>query len=222
MASSFLQASSAKALANDNLNGRRDLTRIDDLRGLRMLLIEEEMADTARDVADSSARPKLAFSLIMDTAYALVASSKLSCRGCAKTNDNAPSQCCRCCKVALLMPGETKASRKRRKQSKTESRVVGAAGKMDFPMSCRPEHKEPSTKNQSHWDEKMLNQIHIKYVSTLSDLNKYLAYVPSLPESMQPLDGIFVIGLGDLLPRGNRAVEFTGLTNTCKLWSLAY
>ena len=181
-----------------------------------MLLIEEDMADISQDVANSPMCPKLAFSLVMDSAYALVASSKLSCRGCTKSNDDLQSQCCRCCKVALLIPGETNTSRKRRIPSNNASRVVGDAGKMDFPMSCRPENNSSFINNQSHWDENILNQIHIKYITSISDLNKYLAYAPSLPGPLQPLDGIFLMGLGDLLSKGNGLVEFTGMTNACE------
>jgi hypothetical protein len=174
--------------------------------------------------------PKLAFSLVMDAASAVVASSNLICRGCHRSSvvestedvgkdignanqTSAELSSCRCCKVALLIPGETKKSRKRRKKNNHESfasQVVGNAGKMPFPMTCKQETNSSRTSSllftsayngDSEWDENILNQIHIKYIKSLSDLIRYLAYAPSLPVHLQPLEGIFVIGLGDLLSR---------------------
>jgi hypothetical protein len=210
MRSSFLHVSSEKALVNSSPNLRKDAgQKTGTTSGLRMLLIEEEPGHSTHE--DSALHPKLAFSLAMDAALAAVASSKMSCRGC--TSDKGSS--CRCCKVALLIPGETKKSRKRRMKSNStnyNSTMIGTAGKIDFPLKC---HQENKSNNHDKMDDKLLNHIHIKYVNSLSDLIKYLVYVPSLPNWLQPINGLFVLGLNDLLSRDS-ASSLTELTHACK------
>lgn len=218
--SSFLHASLAKALSNVSNSCKSYDPKIESLSGMRLLLVEEDSAPNPHDVTGSP-MPMLAFSLVMDTVLAIASSSKLACRGCGNANDESAPKSCNCCKLALLIPGETKKSRKRRMQpnniisDQKSSQVVGTAGKMEFPMNCIPENKSLFS-NEKHWDETLLNQIHIKYVSSFSDMIKYLAYAPSLPDHLQPLDGIFVLGLGDFLSRDNNASGLTEMTHVCE------
>jgi hypothetical protein len=217
MKSSFLHVSSEKALFDSSsLNVRKNNgPRTNTNFGMRMLLIEEEPGHSTHE--DSTLHQKLAFSLVMDAALALVASSMLSCRGC--TTPDGMSSSCRCCKVALLIPGETKKSRKRRMKSNSnnyKSTMIGAAGKVDFPLKCHQENKSSIMNNHNQMDENLLNQIHIKYINSLSDLIKYLAYANSLPNRLQPLDGVFVLGLSDLLSRDKSASSLTELTHACE------
>ncbi|KAL7485799.1 hypothetical protein ACHAW6_011393 [Cyclotella cf. meneghiniana] len=241
--SSFLHAASAKAQ-------QANASFLNDLSVLRMLLIEEDPGHFPHNDTGSLVNPKLAFSLVMDAARAVVASSNLICRGCHRSSDvvskndvgkgfddtnqatEGPGGC-RCCKVALLIPGETKKSRKRRKKSNNHessvSRVVGTPGKMQFPINCKPENNSSlatsllftSTYNgdSTEWDEKILNQIHIKYVNAPADLIRYLAYAPSLPAHLQPLEGIFVIGLGDLMSRENQTSGIMEMTHALSILS---
>ncbi|KAL3802824.1 hypothetical protein HJC23_007601 [Cyclotella cryptica] len=239
--SSFLRAASAK-------DPQPNATLIDDPSGLRMLLIEENQVhcpdnSLGQSLVDS---PMLAFSLVMDAARSVAATSSLSCRGCSRPPDveskdyvskdisNAnqklvrPSNC-RCCKVALLIPGETKQSRKRRRRSKNDecfaSQVVGPVGKMEYPLNCKPENNATSLFSSTfnggaaQWEDSILNQIHIKYVNSLADLIGYLAYAPSLPTRLQPLGGIFVIGLGDLLSRENQTSGIMEMTHALSVLS---
>ena len=218
--SSFLHASSAKAVTSSTRDREiNNGTKVGNPSCLRLLLVEEEPGHSTHE--ESPLHPKLAFSLIMESALAVVASSKLTCRGCTKSNDS-NIRSCKCCKVALLIPGETKKSRKRKanrdSNANYNSSVIGTAGKLDFPLMCHPETNSSFTMNNQRtvWDENLLNQIHIKYVNSLSDLIKYLAYAPSLPDHLQPLDGIFVLGLGDLLSRDSSAPGLTEMTHACK------
>jgi hypothetical protein len=226
MVSSLLHTACAKAQQSNT-------TSSISLEGLRLLLVEEESSFAHDDTGLLSNSPQLAFSLAMDAALSVVASSNLDCRGCTKQNksvDNSErgtgaQMSCRCCKIALLIPGETKQSRKRRTQSNnndkySSSRVVGVAGKLEFPMHCKQESNLSQTlpfvdnnADSQQWDQNVLNQIHIKYVNSLSDLIRYLAYAPSLPEHLQPLDGVFVMGLGELLSREINTAGSTEMTH---------
>lgn len=211
--SSFLHKSAAKAVASSTHVFRNSNdTKINSISGLRMLLIEEEPGHSTPE--DAPFHPKLAFSLAMNAALAVVASSTLACRGCTKSIGDTS---CKCCKVALLIPGETRKRKAKHDGTSYKSSRVGTAGKMDFPLNCHPDNISSFNVNneQNAWDENLLDQIHIKYVTCLSDLIKYLAYAPSLPHHLQPLDGIFVLGLGGLLLRDSGASAMTELTHAC-------
>ncbi|ACI64746.1 predicted protein [Thalassiosira pseudonana CCMP1335] len=193
------------------------------LSGLRMLLIEE-----VQTITEAATNSKLAFSLVMDAAYSVASSSfSMACRGCTTssgsgehhhTNETAPmasSSSCTCCRVAILIPGQVKHSKKRKAGNgndinNTASKVVGSASKIDFPMHCYQERTNnfsttnncnTHNHNNKEWDQSILNHIQIKYVNSLKDVIKYLAYASSLPHYLQPLEGIFLLGLGDLLSR---------------------
>jgi len=80
-------------------------------------------------------------------------------------------------------------------------------GRREFPIPCmRMGDVSPSTTTYTH----LLHNIQIKYVNSMPDAIRYLAYAPSLPDCMQPLDGIFILGLGDLVSRG-QSIELTHL-----------
>jgi len=61
------------------------------------------------------------------------------------------------------------------------------------------------------WDPTLLGQIQIKYVTSLAEVIQYLAYATSLPDHLRPLDGIVLLGVGDLLPKQNINMELTHL-----------
>jgi hypothetical protein len=188
-----------------------------------MLLIEE-----VQTITEAATNSKLAFSLVMDAAYSVASSSfSMACRGCTTssgsgehhhTNETAPmasSSSCTCCRVAILIPGQVKHSKKRKAGNgndinNTASKVVGSASKIDFPVHCYQERTNnfsttnncnTHNHNNKDWDQSILNHIQIKYVNSLTDVIKYLAYASSLPHCLQPLEGIFLLGLGDLLSR---------------------
>ena len=206
MTSSFLHASSAKALASNSHLNQNNLTTGDKFFPLRMLLIEEDA--THHSHAASTLQPNLAYSLVMDAAKAIVSSSTLSCRGCTKTNTDNDTTSCSCCKVALLIPGVTKKSRKRPSQSNNTQQKLTSWRKIGYPINCQNEN------HQMKMNDQLLNQIYIKYIDSLSDLVKYLMYAPSLPRHLQPLDGICVLGLSDLLSRENATLGLTELIHT--------
>lgn len=206
---------------------------------LRLLLVEEEnntadSADITNDcstvgIGISSLAP-LALSLIMDAAYSLVSGSLIPCRGCCEdadiieTNDddddangNFPTrrreqQACHCCKVAILVPGEVvqPKKKKRRRNNNNNGSTTKCPG-IAFPMSCLRHHTTTMKDGKKWEDPTLLRHIQIKYVNSMTDVKRYLAYAPSLPETMQPLDGIFLLGLGELMSRqdNSHGMEFT-------------
>lgn len=151
----------------------------------------------------------LSHSLAMDAAYTLVSNSSTPCRGCNNSDDNANSGvgACQCCQVAILMFGtEPKQSKKQRQANDEYSRI-------EFPMICT---SKEGKQQQAALIPNLLQHIQIKYVTSISEVVKYLAYAPSLPTHLQPLDGIFVLGMGNLLSSGqNSSMEFTHLCKLC-------
>lgn len=239
MTTSFLHAASAKAVA-EKLRGNQANFFADgrgsnenSLLSLRMLLVEEEYL--TNNTGEGSGG--LARSLVMDAAYSLVSGgSAIPCRGCceddvggSETNDNegrrhTPMEtspvACQCCKVALLVPGvpgEPKKSKKKRRRNDGGSKFHGDSGKVEFPIWCVQDGMKGD--GERGWDSTLLGQIQIKYVNSLEDVVRYLAYCPSLPEHLQPLDGVLLFGMGELLSRQNNIMELTHLRK-CELSAL--
>eukprot|EP00571_Detonula_confervacea_P013690 CAMPEP_0172306700 /NCGR_PEP_ID=MMETSP1058-20130122/7714_1 /TAXON_ID=83371 /ORGANISM="Detonula confervacea, Strain CCMP 353" /LENGTH=370 /DNA_ID=CAMNT_0013018669 /DNA_START=56 /DNA_END=1165 /DNA_ORIENTATION=+ len=222
MTASFLHAASAKIIAeklrDNKANFPADGPESDEksrdalplTASLRLLLVEEENGSNSSGIMTRT--------LAMDAAYSLVSGSSTPCRGCSKdvggveTNDNncppghtateAPPMACRCCKVALLIPGEPKRTKKKRRLSGDGSKFLGGTGKVDFPMTCIRD----GMGDGERWEPSLLGHIQIKYVNSLADVVRYLAYALSLPEHLQPLDGICLLGVGELLSRQNNNI----------------
>lgn len=154
----------------------------DDNNDLQLLLVEDD-------------NKTLAYSLAMDAAYSLVSSSSsLSCRGCGFSEKNA----CRCCQVAMLVTRSQNTNHDQGGQSPHRKRNNNE-GDIPFPLWC---HQEGTNNDVAGFDRdqsEVLNHIHIKYVNTIQDVIRYLAYAPSLPKHMMPSSGIFIMGLGDLI-----------------------
>ena len=197
----------------------------------RMLLVEDEGGDLAR-------------SLAMDAARSLASSSSSSssfldadpCRGCRPSGAGddvdaaGAASGCRCCRVALLVaggrPGKTrKGSSKRRRPSYGNGSAVTPPGNhagrgAEFPMPCVAARRDGMDDDDlggmdGGWDPVALGRISVKYVKTLSDVVKYLAYATSLPDHARPSRGIFLLGAGDCLPRQNVGMELVHLRTFC-------
>ncbi|KAL9182802.1 hypothetical protein ACHAXT_004081 [Thalassiosira profunda] len=176
---SFLHAASARALADGGNSS--------ELAGpLRLLLVEEGGGNAAR-------------SLAMDAACSLAAHSSIPCRGCG-----ADDAACRCCRVAILVPGEPKGGRRKRRRKNAQHSQFLGDGEGD---------EVNGIDGQQQWDPSVLGHVQIKYVSSLKEVLAYLAYAPSLPDHRQPLEGIFILGAGELLSREatRTSMEFTHL-----------
>lgn len=225
---SFLQNASAKIIANRLLNkqvdspthGRCEVHSLAET--LRLLLVEEECE------ASNDGKENLTRSLAMDFAYSVVSSSSLLCRGCYKysadsahdkddllmgnvTSDMQSRGDCKCCKVALLIPGKSIKTKKKRQRRESKPNCHRSSRNTKFPMFFIT--KEGN--GDERWDPTLLGQIQIKYVTTLAEVIKFLAYATSLPDHLQPLDGIFLLGVGQILPRQNINMELTHLRKLC-------
>ena len=208
---SFLHAASAKINANKRWAGAEHQHHQKSCgEALRLLLVEEEN--------NVFAGMSLARSLIMDAAQSSVSNSLVPCRGCCEGEENDSEKersVCRCCRVALLIPGAVeKSKRKKRRKNgnfSNGSNLLGDAGKAPFPMPCR--RVRDGICDGESLDAAVLpglDGIHIKYVHSLSDVIQYLAYAPSLPAKFQPLNGIYLMGLGELMGKQhNNSMEFT-------------
>ena len=201
MAASFLHTASARIA--DTVN----TTNYDS--SLQLVLVDND--DESNNNNDNMGR--LSHSLAMDAAYSLVSNSSTPCRGCNKSDNNTNNEggACKCCKVAILMFGtEPKQSKKQRCANGTNE-----YSRIEFPMLCTSKER----KNTQQHLPNLLQHIQIKYVTSITEVLKYLAYAPSLSNHLQPLDGIFVLGMGNLLTSGNSSMEFTHL---CKLCAMLY
>ena len=147
---------------------------------LQLLLVEDD-------------NKTLAYSLAMDAAYSLVSSSSsFSCRGCGFSEKNA----CRCCKVAMLVTRSQNTSDQGRQSPRKSN---NNEGDIPFPLWCHQEGTNNDVAGYDRDQSEVLNHIHIKYVNTVEDVIRYLAYAPSLPKHMMPSSGIFIMGLGELI-----------------------
>ena len=187
MAASFLHTASARIANTTNYDSP-----------LRFVLVNDV------ELHNNNGMGRLSHSLALDAAYTLVSNSAAPCRGCNKCDINGGA--CQCCQVAILMFGtEPKQSKKQRQDMNDYKRI-------DFPMICT---SKEGNHQQAALIPNLLQHIQIKYVTSINEVVKYLAYAPSLPNHLQPIDGIFVLGMGNLLSSGqNSSME---LTNLCKL-----
>lgn len=229
MATSFLHAAAAKIKADKIGSGSRRGNNCQS-DALKLLLVEDDN-DYGTTTNTASL---LAHSLLMDTAYSIVSKSSTPCRGCSSSNissssdynnnnnennkghnTSSVSMTCKCCKVAMLIVGEVPKNAAATTTTKKKRRSGGygnnIGGRREFPIPCmRMGDVSPSPTTYTH----LLHNIQIKYITSLPDAIRYLAYAPSLPDCMQPLDGIFILGLGDLVSRGRgQSIE---LTHLCK------
>ncbi|KAL7535789.1 hypothetical protein ACHAXR_006728 [Thalassiosira sp. AJA248-18] len=169
---------------------------------LRLLLVEE-----GNETNDCRVIGSLARSLAMDAAYSLAMGSSVPCRGCVRiekgcTAAEALPMACRCCRIVMIIPGEPKKTKKKRRRNSYGSNFLCDTEKAAFPLSCIRDGR----KDSDNWDPNLLGHIQIKYVTSPGDVIRYLTYAPSLPEHLQPLDGIFLLGMGELLSQENKIV----------------
>ena len=187
----------------------------------RLLLVEEDDYDGAGDGGGGI----LSRSLVMDAAISLASSSSGTdyCRGCRRSSSDAntvggglASSSCRCCAVALLIAGgrpTTKTRKRRRKEgggSTGRQSPASIPGRIEFPMPCVVARRDGIRDDDycegdgGGRDDDMstaLERIGVRYVDSLSDVVGYLAYVTSLPDHLRPSRGIFILGIGEILPR---------------------
>ena len=217
---SFLQDACARFIADKLRRKQSDSATNEHILALRLMLVEEECDSTNSTFEGND---NLARSLAMDFAYSLVSSSTFGCRGCYKRSNNttddlsAAAGCvpteipskrvCKCCKVALLIPGDLRPTKKKRRRNESKSNHHNLSRNGNFPMWFLRDGVEGGT----NWDPTLLGQIQIKYVTSLADVIGFLAYATSLPDHLQPLDGIFLLGVGEILPRQNVNMELTHL-----------
>lgn len=193
--------------------------------------------------------PNMALSLAMDAACAAVSSSSIPCRGCSSENQTGHNNTtaalksdsgneesrssCRCCKVSFLIPsldfqhGNNNSTKSRRKRKRRRAPAI-----LPFPMNCL--HladgragavfgNASGNGNQRNWDVHLLNNIHIQYVQSIEEVIRYLMYAPSLPQKLQPLDGIILLGIGKLCSNGRgedpreRDIPKMEISHVCKL-----
>jgi len=192
-ATSFLHTASARIV---------DSTTIDS--PLRLVLVDNDVDGSS----NNNGIGHISHSLALDAVYTLVSNSSTPCRGC-NDSDNEKNdingRACKCCKVAILMFGMPP------KQSKKQRQANGMNeySRIEFPMICTTKE---GNQQQAALIPNLLQHIQIKYVTSITEVLKYLAYSPSLPNHLQPLDGIFVLGMGSLLSSGqNSSMEFTHL-----------
>ena len=186
---SFLQAASAKISAMP--------------APLQLLLVEDEK--------------QISYSLAMDAAYSLASSSpsSIQCRGCGFSEHNS----CRCCKVAMLVTRWNDQNNQGQQQQQQNNRKNNNKNETDmpFPLWCYQEGTNSNNDNSKERDQLALNQIQIKYVNSIEDVMRYLIYAPSLPQHLVPLEGIFLLGLGDLISRESSGIM--ELTNVLSILS---
>mmetsp|Transcript_19328 Transcript_19328/g.30235 ORF Transcript_19328/g.30235 Transcript_19328/m.30235 type:complete len:288 (-) Transcript_19328:1103-1966(-) len=185
---SFLQAASAKLSASPTQSP-----------SLQLLLAEDESKT-------------LSYSLAMDAAYSLVSSSpSMKCRGCGFSEQN----CCRCCKVAMLVTqwkDTTATNQQNLGQEQNNRKKDKNVTDMPFPLRCYQEGMDSNNDKSRERDQSALDQIQIRYVNSIEDVLRYLIYAPSLPQHLIPMEGIFLLGLGDLISRESaRIMELTNI-----------
>jgi len=197
MSASFLHTASARIV--DTVN---NTTNCDS--PLRLVLVDNDI-----ELHNNNGIGHLSHSLAMDAAYSLVSNSSTPCRGCNNSDVNNEGGACKCCKVAILMFGtEPKQSKKQRCAN-----GMNEYSRIEFPMICTTKE---GNQQQAALIPNLLQHIQIKYVTSITEVLKYLAYAPSLPNHLQPIDGIFVLGMGNLLSSGqNSSMELTHLCKLC-------
>mmetsp|Transcript_10733 Transcript_10733/g.24499 ORF Transcript_10733/g.24499 Transcript_10733/m.24499 type:complete len:309 (-) Transcript_10733:46-972(-) len=119
------------------------------------------------------------------------------------------------CKVAFLVASMSE------KQQPRASKKRRTGSRFDFPLRCH-RCRSDSEVSRQEWDESVLERIRIKYVDSIQDVVKFLAYAPSLPEALRP-EGICLLGLHRLLPSrkesGTRGAGIMELIHVLSLMS---
>jgi hypothetical protein len=152
----------------------------------RLLLVEEE--DDGQIIGDDGvARRKLALSFALDAAYTLAASSKSS-------SETADEGCIPECRVVLLV-GSSRGMMMKKTKKETKKRRRCCNDVLDEVLLDNIDDRK--------WDPTILSRIQIKYVSSLSDVVGYLAYITSLPKHARPTHGLFILGVDRILSRQN-------------------
>ena len=174
---------------------------------LRFVLVDNDV-----ELCNNNGIGHISHSLTLDSAYTLVSNSTTPCRGCNNSDNNTNNEgACKCCKVAILMFGMPPKQSKKQRQANDSGRYESS--RIDFPMLCT---SKEGNQQQAALIPNLLQHIQIKYVTSITEVVKYLAYAPSLPTHLQPLDGIFVLGMGNLLSSGqNSSMEFTHVSLLC-------
>lgn len=151
----------------------------------RLLLVEEEDGRIIGD--DDTARRKLSHSLALNYACTLAASSTTSSSSSENSDEGRTPEC----RVVLLVGSNRTMMKKTKKETKKRRRCCNDVLFGDI--------------DNRKWDPTILSRIQIKYVSSLSDVVGYLAYVTSLPKHNRPTHGLFILGVDKLLSRQNNA-----------------
>ncbi len=124
----------------------------------------------------------------------------MQCRGCGFSERNS----CRCCKVAMLVTRRkekiTTNQNQRQQHCKNNNETDTPC-----PLWCYQKGTNSNNDKSRERDQSALNQICIRYVNSIEDVIRYLVYAPSLPKHLIPLEGIFLLGLGDLISREHSA-----------------
>lgn len=156
---------------------------IDDHQRLLLVEDEEEEEDGRINGDDGVARKKLAHSFTLDAAYTLAASSRTS-----SSSENADEGC----RVVLLVGSSRGMMMKKTKKDTRKRRQY-----------CNDILDDVLLGDNRKWDPIILSRIQIKYISSLSDIVGYLAYVTSLPKHNRPTHGLFILGVDKILSRQN-------------------
>lgn len=166
---------------------QRPMLGIDDHQ--RLLLVEEEDGRISGD--DDTARRKLSHSLTLNGAYTLAAASSTT----SSSSENADEVRTPECRVVLLVGSNRTMTKKTKKETKKRRRCCNDI--LDDVLLGDIDNRK--------WDPTILSRIQIKYVSSLSDVVGYLAYVTSLPKHNRPTHGLFILGVDKILSRQNNA-----------------
>lgn len=153
------------------------------------LLLVEEAEDERIGGGDGTPRRKSVNSFALDAAYTLAASSTKS-----SSSENADEGCIPECRVVLLV-GSSRGMTMKKTKKDTKNRRRCCNDILDDVLLGNIDNRK--------WDPTILSRIQIKYISSLSDIVGYLAYVTSLPKHNRPTHGIFILGVDKLLSRQN-------------------
>lgn len=197
--SGVLEDLAASALAERHSSRRCKFVKESGWAG-RFLLVENDDHDERQQQQQGSSGC-ITRSLAFDTSYSWAAGSEGGG-----------------CKVAFLVASASEM----RQQQQPRASKKRRAGRFDFPLRCHRRCRSDSEVCRRDWDESVLGRIQIKYVDSIQDVVKFLAYAPSLPEALRP-EGICLLGLHRLLSSrketGSRGVDVMELIHVLSLLS---
>ena len=156
----------------------------------RLLLVDEE-EDGRVSGDDAESRRKLALSFALDAAYTLAASSKKSLSSSVNADVDGHTTECR----VVLLVGSNRGMMMKKTKKETKKRRRCCNDVLDDVLLGNIDDRE--------WDPTIHSRIQIKYVSSLSDVVGYLAYITSLPKHARPTHGLFILGVDRILSRQN-------------------